>query len=844
MKKPTFFGKYLLLERLNVGGMAEVFIAKAFGVEGFERILAIKKILPTMAEDEEFIKMFIDEARISVQLNHANVVHIHELGKYQEAFYIAMEYVAGRDVRTLLERYRRRKEIMPTAQAVFIASKMCEGLDYAHRKKDARGQELSIIHRDVSPQNILVSYEGEVKIIDFGIAKAANRSQQTQAGILKGKFGYMSPEQVRGMATDRRSDIFALGIILYEMLTGEKLFVGESDYSTLEHVRNAEVPLPRQFNPDIPGGLERVLLKALAREPEDRYQWASDLQEDLMRFLLAGDQIYSSKHLAGFMKEAFAEELLREAERMERFAAVERPEHIENSGITANAVRAPRRSSSAVTSSGGNARGQEDSLVAPVDNTDSQPVVVGEQTQIVDPLLSETDGETGRTNESLLPFGEESTSLSSATLQRRPKGQIVIGEGAAFSGATLVGPAPSEGVGSGATQIGPLPDEQEEGGVRSEPTRIGPEALEPEPPTVVPQLSLASSTGAAPLPSPSIPVEKKGERPVPEKRPRPLSREGLSTRGRLVWVGLAAVLLLGLATWWFREEKTAGLMVTVRPTQGAVLHVDGRPLSLGSVASLAPGRHHVQAEVPGHRSVQREVEVVAGARPLVLNLVLEPLLPGERQSLDSGQAQVEPVDGGTSGGVDGGIPGEVRGVLSGPASLTFKAVFQGVAGAEVRVEGRWVGRTPKASLGELTVGRDYAFTVRRAGYKPFSGHFRAERPGEAEVAFVLEKEGRRKPVEPRRLAEVPATREKPEPEKISVAESQGQLACSTKPAGAQIWVDGRNTGRETPVALSNPLLLPVGARQVVFRLHGKQSKPVTVAIKENEVTKLLNVSIE
>jgi serine/threonine protein kinase len=230
MKKPLLFGKYLLLERINVGGMAEVFIAKAFGVEGFERILAIKKILPTMAEDEEFITMFIDEARISVQLNHANVVHIHELGKHDETFYIAMEYVAGRDLRTILERYRRHKEIMPTAQAVFIASKICEGLDYAHRRKDARGQDLDIIHRDVSPQNILISYEGEVKIIDFGIAKAANRSQKTQAGILKGKFGYMSPEQVRGLPIDRRADVFAVGVILYEMLTGEKLFVGESDF--------------------------------------------------------------------------------------------------------------------------------------------------------------------------------------------------------------------------------------------------------------------------------------------------------------------------------------------------------------------------------------------------------------------------------------------------------------------------------------------------------------------------------------------------------------------------------------------------------------------------------------
>jgi eukaryotic-like serine/threonine-protein kinase len=333
MKKPTVFGKYLLLERLNVGGMAEVFVAKAFGVEGFERILAIKKILPTMAEDEEFITMFIDEARISVQLNHPNVVHIHELGKHDDAYYIAMEYVPGKDLRTIIERYKKRRELMPTSMAAFIASKMCEGLDYAHRKKDARGQDLLIIHRDVSPQNILLSYEGELKIIDFGIAKAANRSQKTQAGILKGKFGYMSPEQVRGLPIDRRSDIFAVGVIFYELLTGEKLFVGESDFSTLEKVRAAEVPLPRKFNPNITPALEKVVLKALARETEDRYQWPSDLQEDLMKFLMTGDAFFSPKHLSTFMKDAFADDLVRENEKMERYSTVEKPDSPDPTGI-------------------------------------------------------------------------------------------------------------------------------------------------------------------------------------------------------------------------------------------------------------------------------------------------------------------------------------------------------------------------------------------------------------------------------------------------------------------------------------------------------------------------------
>jgi serine/threonine protein kinase len=325
LKKPIPFGKYILLERINVGGMAEVFLAKAYGGEGFERLLAIKKILPTMVEDDEFITMFLDEAKISVQLNHPNVVQIHELGMQEEQYYIAMDYVAGRDLRTLLERYRRRKETMPLQQAAYLAKCMAEGLDYAHKKKDARGMDLNIVHRDVSPQNILVSYEGEVKIIDFGIAKAANRAQKTQAGILKGKFGYMSPEQVRGLPIDRRSDIFALGVVMYEMMTGEKLFQGESDFSTLEKVRNAEVPSPRKFNTGMPPGLEKVLYKVLAREVEDRYQWGSELAEDLTPFLGTPGAQYGQERLSMFMRDAFAEEVLREAKRMEQYVGVEPP---------------------------------------------------------------------------------------------------------------------------------------------------------------------------------------------------------------------------------------------------------------------------------------------------------------------------------------------------------------------------------------------------------------------------------------------------------------------------------------------------------------------------------------
>src|SRR5205085_7189894 len=178
------------------------------------------------------------------------------------------EYVHGRDLRSIFDRMRNKAESLAISMACYVTMQVCEGLDYAHNKRDAQGRELNLVHRDISPQNVLIGYEGEVKLIDFGIAKAAGKASKTQAGILKGKFGYMSPEQVRGLPIDRRSDIFAVGICLYEMLTGEKLFVGESDFSTLEKVRNADVPAPGKFNPNLPPGLEKVVLKALAKEQE------------------------------------------------------------------------------------------------------------------------------------------------------------------------------------------------------------------------------------------------------------------------------------------------------------------------------------------------------------------------------------------------------------------------------------------------------------------------------------------------------------------------------------------------------------------------------------------------
>lgn len=286
-----------------------MFRAKHFGVEGFERLVAVKRILPSIAEDKEFISMFIDEAKIAVMLNHANIAQVFDLGNENGAYYIALEHIHGRDLRAIFDRNRDQGTPMPVPQACFITMKVCEGLDYAHNKRDETGRDLKLVHRDVSPQNMLVSFDGEVKIIDFGIAKAAGKGSQTQAGILKGKFGYMSPEQVRGLPIDRRSDVFACGIVLYELLTGERLFIGESDFSTLEKVRNVEILPPSTYNRKIQPELERIVLKALSKDVEDRYQNAIDLHDELQAFVYTSGEFYSRKDLASWMKQMWAKEI-------------------------------------------------------------------------------------------------------------------------------------------------------------------------------------------------------------------------------------------------------------------------------------------------------------------------------------------------------------------------------------------------------------------------------------------------------------------------------------------------------------------------------------------------------
>jgi eukaryotic-like serine/threonine-protein kinase len=302
------FGRYRLLDRLGQGGMAEVFKAKSYGVEGFEKILVVKRILPELARSKRFSDLFVYEAKLAVRLSHANIVQVFDLGMVEQTggptYFIAMEYVAGLDLATLLARCRDLKLSLPPGMCVYIAAEVAKGLDHAHRRRDEQMQALGIVHRDVSPQNILLSWEGEVKVTDFGIAKARDSLDEegdARAGLLHGKYPYMSPEQARGDGVDARSDIFSLGTVLYEMLTGTNPFRGATAFETLRRVRLGEYPPVELLREDLPKGLGALLEKALFLAPDARYTDAGRMYESLLAFLYASGDRFGANDLATFV---------------------------------------------------------------------------------------------------------------------------------------------------------------------------------------------------------------------------------------------------------------------------------------------------------------------------------------------------------------------------------------------------------------------------------------------------------------------------------------------------------------------------------------------------------------
>jgi serine/threonine protein kinase len=310
------YGKYVLLDRLAIGGMAEIFLARQTGLEGFEKPVVLKRIRPHLSDKKSFVRMFLNEAKLAAQLNHHNVVQILDLGKVGDSYFIAMEYLFGRDMRRVVPKAELQGISFPIVYACKIASQVLEGLFYAHQKADAHGQPLGIVHRDVTPENIFVTFDGGVKILDFGIAKAANIVEQTRAGEIKGKLSYMSPEQCAGRSLDHRSDLFSIGVVLYEWVTGFKLFTGESDIAVLKSITDGKIYRPSYFKADVPEAVEQILMRALEKSPDARYQSAWEMQFELDRFLANNEFTPSNNHLATFVRQLFVDETEAESKRL------------------------------------------------------------------------------------------------------------------------------------------------------------------------------------------------------------------------------------------------------------------------------------------------------------------------------------------------------------------------------------------------------------------------------------------------------------------------------------------------------------------------------------------------
>jgi len=281
--------RYTITERLDHGGMAEVFRGVAESMEGFKKNVAIKRILPNLTKNQKFVSMFLDEARLSLFLQHANIVQVFDISRTPDnAYFLVMEYVDGCNLKSLIERQKQKGKRIEVAHSIYLMIECCKALQYAHGLEHPETNEpLGIVHRDISPPNILLSKNGEVKLVDFGLAKANSQIESTDPGVVKGKFSYLSPEAASGLEVDHRADVFAVGIILWELFTGRRLFYGETDYQTVELVRQARVPSIAALNPEIEPELEQIVRKSLARDPADRYQSANDLGDSLAQYLFS-----------------------------------------------------------------------------------------------------------------------------------------------------------------------------------------------------------------------------------------------------------------------------------------------------------------------------------------------------------------------------------------------------------------------------------------------------------------------------------------------------------------------------------------------------------------------------
>lgn len=557
------FGKYQILEKIATGGMAEIYKARLEGIGGFQRTFAIKRILPHLSRNQDYVGMLVDEAKVAGLLSHANIVQILDLGQVNDVWYIAMEYVDGFDLAAILKRCEERGLTLPVPHAVFIAIQLLKGLEYAHDRQVMRAGKtvpLNIIHRDVSPPNVLVSAQGEVKLTDFGIARAAHKALQTQAGVIKGRFDYMSPEQASAVPDlDRRSDLFSAGVLLYEMLAGQHPFRAENELKTLDRASKAEYQPLSVVNPDVPFSLEAIVDRAMRPERDERYPTAGAFKEALDKFFHDAGFIFTSATLSAYLKGLF-------------------PDHGRGTGkAAAGRVAVPSREPSDFEDlpTGGFYPGSDDSE----DPEESLRFGPGEEATLIkqNPLLDADDGPAPAN-----VWADEMETVIRPGLTERAMERPTVVE-------TPPPAAASKREKHPILQRTPLP----------------------KPP------SQERPVRAVPEPAPEVPVERPTDAPTAVGQASVWRTVVIG--GALLTVGVLAGVLgtVGVYQIVAYSEGANVAIVDVRAPPTAKVTVDGQAVSVGPL-SVPPGLPHaVVVSIPGQEPVEATVQVRPGERHIL-----------------------------------------------------------------------------------------------------------------------------------------------------------------------------------------------------------------------------------
>ncbi len=681
MELPRAFGPYTLLNRLAVGGMAEIYVAKTAGLGGFEKLVALKLVHPHLSADPHFVRMLVDEAKILVLLTHANVAQVFDLGCIEGTYFISMEYVEGLDVHGLQKAAAKAAEELPIPVCCFLVAEMLNGLDYAHRKRDASGRPLNIVHRDVSPQNVLISNAGEVKLVDFGIAKTSLRVEGTEVGVIKGKYYYMSPEQAWADPIDRRSDVFSTGIVLYEMLTGRMLYSARSIPELIGKVRAAEIPPPTTLRPEIPEALSNIVMKALARDPKDRFPNAIDFSEALRDYLYETAPAFNASRLAQYVAA-----LVEKASRTDGTNEEKTDRTGKLRALTREEVRTENSVIFALQQPAGDTQGG----VGGASALPSAPQVPGAnwgpppQPRISAWPLEDTDG-------------------GSEPLTERLRGPL-IARGPTQSGSSLSAPAQ-------VSRIPPPPSSTNHPGAANSAARIPSFSVPPVRPnlSVPPPLPGGNlSVPAPPAPGHSRPGMSSQRLPLP---PPPSAEETAEPTGQYRPRHMAALKHA-------QEPETPSFPPDALP--GAVLPMGGPMVARGGPPLPMPALVPPPGELPPVTSIPPS--------PPVPDFHADHGYRGSRFGRRSFQVAL-----GLVLSVCAVLVFKLAGGAPQPPQLEVISVPQG---ARVRVDGaEQMGFTPLRITG-LEQGRNYALRVELAGYLPWETNYQAT-PGAVQQIAVL-----------------------------------------------------------------------------------------------------------